>query len=850
MVKELLESLSVPVVELEGWEGDDILGTLAWQASQAGVECLLVTGDKDALQLVDNNTQVVNTKTGMSDVVIYDSAAVVERWGVPPKRVPDFLGLMGDSSDNIPGVPGVGEKKARLLLEQYGTLEDVLANASEVKGKLGESLREHADLARASRDVATIRRDVPVTCDFSSVRFPAYDAQQVTASFRKFALTSQLRKMLQLIGEQPVVTAGSQPTSVSEQPAVTAGSQPTSVGEQSLISTSSFLAADEPTESNERGLLFLTGDAAQIALDKTLASEKPLAITIEDAASQGSLFSESEPVLFVATAGQVLNLGSATTEVLSKIITKAALLVAFDLKAIFKFCLPPDTCIPATIDFADLDPNRFFDCCLAAYLLDSTRPPASISDLLQEYPQATVAPDLINQSVEALATSTVHQPAEAVSEAACQAVALLNLAELLNKRLIDDGADDCFRHIEMPLVAVLVNMERVGVNLELNVLAELNTVLTGEIESLRNSAIAAAGETFNLDSPKQLATVLFENLKLPALKKTRTGYSTDISVLEELKLLHPLPALMIEYRELAKLKSTYLDTLPHLIAGDGHIHTTFNQSVTATGRLSSADPNLQNIPVRKEIGRNIRRAFIPAAKAIGATEAVLLSADYSQIELRLLAHFSADSKLIEAFIAGEDFHTMTAAQVWQVQPDAVTPELRSRAKAVNFGIVYGQQAYGLSQSLGCSFSEAQMLIDSYFKTFPDVKQYLDKTVAEAHRQGWVETLFGRRRYIRELYSSNLNQRHFGERTAMNHPMQGSAADIIKLAMIEVARRLDKDGFRSQLILQVHDELVFNCASDEVESLSTMISQVMEGVTVLRVPLVVGLATGDNWALAH
>jgi DNA polymerase-1 len=370
------------------------------------------------------------------------------------------------------------------------------------------------------------------------------------------------------------------------------------------------------------------------------------------------------------------------------------------------------------------------------------------------------------------------------------------------------------------------------------------------IDDLRKRAEAEAGEEFNLDSPKQLGVILFDKLKLPATKKGRTGFSTGAAVLAELKPLHPLPGIMLEYRELAKLKSTYLDALPQLVATDGHIHTTFNQSVAATGRLSSSDPNLQNIPVRTELGRRIREAFIPDPTCFAQGEAVFLSADYSQIELRLLAHLSGDEGLIEAFAHGADFHAATAARVFGIDVSEVTPRLRSRAKAVNFGIVYGQQAYGLSQSLGVSFSEAGEMINRYFKAYPQVRSYLDSVVEQARDLGWVATMYGRKRHIHELKSSNSNLRSFGERTAMNHPMQGSAADIIKLAMIEISRRLHAEGFESQMILQIHDELDFNCAASEKERLAAMVKEVMENVAQLKVPLLVEVSTGANWALAH
>ncbi|MCL2137099.1 MAG: DNA polymerase I [Coriobacteriia bacterium] len=826
MVKELLEALDIPVVELAGWEGDDILGTLSTLAKAADIECFLVTGDKDALQLVNENTKVVNTRGGMSDVQVFDSIAVKDRWGVEPGQIPDLLGLMGDSSDNIPGVPGVGEKRARSLLEQYGSLDQVLANAQEVKGKLGENLRDFADLAIASRRAATIICDVPVDCDVAGARFPSYQVETVTKAFQKFALTSQLKKMLLFVEEGTA--------------------QP-----------------QEPPKEEAGIITWLSGDEAQSELVRILETPGRLAITIDDEASPVTLFSTNEPRLFCATENVVLGLGSQmVVENLASIYSSGRQVVAFDHKSILKLLFPADTSLMQELGLDEVDPARIFDCQIASYLLDSSKVPATLDKLVELHPQAAIGAEglLAHAALDAAEADAAEagaasgQPTDQVEandyQSALKALALLRLEPILSSELQKQGASYCYEAIEKPLLLVLVQMERTGVCIDLDILGGLNKTLTARIDQLREAVIDAAGEEFNLDSPKQLSSILYDRLKLPTIKRTRTGYSTDASVLEELKSLHPLPGLMIEYRELAKLKSTYLDALPRLVANDGNIHTTFNQTVTATGRLSSSDPNLQNIPVRTDLGRQIRLAFVPKETSFSSGEACIVSADYSQIELRLLAHCSNDSNLVQSLIAGEDFHTMTAAQVWSIDIDQVTPELRNRAKAVNFGMVYGQQAYGLSQSLGVSFYEAQSLIDRYFETFPGVRDYLDKTVRLAHEQGWVETIFGRRRYIKELYSSNAATRGFGERTAMNHPMQGSAADIIKIAMIDVAKRIKADAYQAELIIQVHDELVFNCARDEVEDLCKMVKQSMEEAVSLRVPLTVEISSGANWAEAH
>jgi DNA polymerase-1 len=803
MIKQLLVSMKIPVVELEGWEGDDILGTLAAQGESEGIKCLLVTGDKDALQLASEQTLIVNTKTGMSDVVVYDPAAVESRWGVTPDRVPDYLGLMGDSSDNIPGVPGVGPKTATKLLQTYGTLEGVLAHADELRGKLGENVRDFAEQARASREVATIIRDVPVACNLAQVSFPAYDAQVVTEAFTEFALASQLRKVLALIGTKPVMTQES--------------------GELSALENEP-LAFVAP----------VTGKAALKALNDALANGEELAVLFE--ARTGETLFDSDRLLYIAGRESVMLFESEVLDSICARVMREGRVITHGSKELLQELIPPNSACPAAMNVGTLDPERVFDLALAAYLLDSS----------QEYSERDL---LFDQFLP----DELPEPTDKLPRGAIHAVASRKLAGILKQKLREDGSFACFSMIETPLVPVLVGMERWGMNVDATILETLGKSIASDVAELRSRAIEAAGEDFNLDSPKQLGAILFDKLKLPVIKKTRTGYSTDATVLQDLQSLpdaHPLPGIMHEYRELAKLKSTYLDALPHLIASDHHIHTSYNQTVAATGRLSSSDPNLQNIPVRTEMGRRIREAFIPDPSVFEENEAIFLSADYSQIELRLLAHLSGDAGLIEAFVGGEDFHASTAARVFGVAVREVTPQLRSRAKAVNFGIVYGQQAYGLSQSLGVSFQEAQEMIDRYFKAYPQVRRYLDEIIDQAHEQGWVQTLYGRKRHIRELRSSNSNTRSFGERTAMNHPMQGSAADIIKLAMVEVARRLNAEEFVSQMVLQVHDELDFNCAKSEIERLSVLVKDVMEGVAKLKVPLVVTVSTGPNWAEAH
>ena len=812
LIIKLLESLNIPIYSLDGWEGDDILGTVATQAENAGVRALLVTGDKDALQLASDTTQIVNTKTGMTDVVVYGPEQVVERFGVTPERVPDFLGLMGDSSDNIPGIPGVGPKTATKLLQQYGTLESVLDNAASIKGKVGENVANNADLAHASKTVATIIRDLPLDIDFEALSFPDFDEQQAKEAFGELAMMQHLRKVLAL---QQV-----------DAPEVEPDEKSTLVLEPHLDGSGS--------DSSE----------AAAFLEREIRNDQVIAVHIDE--NPGASLFEATRQLFIATAGGTASFSEQELPKVLAQIVRQGRLVAHDVKSLLREILPPNSTLPAQIAATDIDSTRIFDLSIAAYLLDSSKDYQKLATLREQY-LSTVLPD----------------PTEALPEGVITAAVLLDLHTTLKPAIESDHSRECFERIEMPLIPVLLQMERLGVNIDVEVLNELSRSFAVTISRLRAEIIDAAGEEFNPDSPKQLGVILFEKLRLPVGKKTRTGYSTDAATLTDLAALHPLPNLMMEYRELTKLKSTYLDALPRLIASDKpsdrHIHTTFNQAVTATGRLSSSDPNLQNIPVRSDLGRQIRAAFIPDASALRpadadlaapAPEALLLSADYSQIELRLLAHLSEDPGLMEAFQRGQDFHAATASQVFGVPIEEVTSQLRSRAKAVNFGIVYGQQAYGLSQSLGIPYKEADEMIERYFAVYPQVRVYLDSLIAQARADGWVATMFGRKRHIHELRSSNPNLRGFGERTAMNHPLQGSAADIIKLAMIEIQRRLDTDGYVSQMILQVHDELVFNCAASEAKRLSAMVLEVMEHVVELRVPVLVDIGTGVNWSEAH
>ena len=804
LMEALLEAMAVPVVKVPGWEGDDILGTIAARDEALGFATLLVTGDKDANQLASSLTHIITTKKGITDVVEFDPEKVVEKYGVTPEQFTDFLGLMGDTSDNIPGVPGIGPKTATKLLQQFGTMEGIYDNLDKLKGKQLENLQNNRDAAFLSRDVAVIRRDLDFECDLEGAAFPAYSEDAVKDAFGKLQLTMHLNKLLKLVGAGEVAAP------------------------QANITWEPVLRGAEAVK--------LVRDAVQAGQVVGVA---------EGAAQQESLFDTGVVLAFACDGGTACLEGQEALDALADLVRACAqgdadvracaagsaqgcVLAALDTKDMLHKVVPVDGSCPALVEEDLLAQVRLFDAGLAGYVLKSNGAPWSIDALLREYAQGGL-PETKDSD-----------------QAACAAAAAVRmLVPLLHAQLEKDGSAAVYYDIDLPLVSVLTQMERVGAALDVQQLATLGESAQSQIDSLRSQIIGLAGEDFNVDSPKQLGHILFEVLGLPPKKKTRTGYSTDAKVLTELAEEHEMPALVLKYRELAKIKSTYIDALPRLRAGDGRVHTTFHETVTATGRLSSSDPNLQNIPVRTDFGRQIRRCFVPLEEG-----QVFMSADYSQIELRLLAHLSGDEGLVAAFNSGQDFHAQTAARVFGVPADQVTPQMRSRAKAVNFGIVYGQQAFGLSQSLGISFGEAKDMIDAYYAAYPGVRAYLDSVVEDAKLAGYAETLYGRKRHIPELKLKNPNQRAFGERTAMNHPMQGTAADIIKLAMVRVRDRMREEGLQASLLLQVHDELDFSVPPQEVEQLGALVKDVMENVVELKVPLSVDVATGPTWAEAH
>lgn len=819
MIKELLVALNVPILQSEGWEGDDILGTMARLGEQAGCDMLLVTGDRDMYQLVTEHVNVVSTRKGLSDVAIMTPESVDDLYhGITPALVPDFYGLKGDTSDNIPGVPGIGPKKASALIAQYGSLDEVIAHADEVKGKMGENLRAHIDDALLSRKVATIRTDAPVELDFEATSFPAFSADEVSAALGTLGITAMQNRFLALIGGE----GGAAASSVFEIPAMVraAAGDADALGAVAA-EVSRAIDADEWV-------------AAVVDDDKEEGALFGLTRTLRLATSKGLFALEEGDSCAVAEVEGFSFVHGVIAGVLARLFMEGRV-ASPDMKALLHELSPIDSSEPELMDPLAADSTRIFDTVVAAYLLDSDR---------SEFDEAYLADTYLQMALPA-ARGAEGIGEDAPAPAARTAALTLALVAPLRDRMARENAANVFDGIEMPLVPVLAKMERAGMLVDPDRLRSLSEGLATQITEVERSIRDLAGdETFNIGSPMQLSHVLFDVMGLPTkgLKKTKRGYySTNAKVLSDLARDHEIVRLILDWREKSKIKSTYLDTLGPLRRGDGRVHTTYNQTITATGRLSSSDPNLQNIPTRSELGRTVKTAFSAGEGS------VFLAVDYSQIELRLLAHLSGDEHLVRAFNEGEDFHAETAARVFGVPVSEVTPDLRSRAKAVNFGIVYGQQAYGLSQSLHISMAEARDMIDRYYEAYPGVRTFLDNVVARAKQTGYAETMYGRRRHIPELKAKNPQLRGFGERTAMNHPMQGTAADIIKIAMARVSRRLEEEGFAAHMILQVHDELDFECPVDEVERLTTMVRDVMEHVVDLRVPLIAEASTGVTWA---
>ena len=811
-IEELLECFGVPLVAVEGYEADDVIGTLAAQGEAAGYETVIVSGDKDFYQLIGPNVKLLNPgRRGPAavDEQWVDMSNAHERLGVPPQQVVDFLALVGDSSDNIPGVRGVGEKTARKLLEAYGDLDSVLEHAAEVKGKRArEALLEHADNARLSRQLVTLHRDVPL--DFSASELTA--KPQDVERLRRLYVELEFHSLLQKVGTAPVPRGKAEELLTLVQCGADVAAAVDAVRQEAAVSVRSVATFGGAVQAS------LVGVALAVADGRTWYF--PFAHIDE-----GGELVHSEPIENLPPLGHP-DLRPLAGLLADPRVPKAGHNIKEDWLLFRRH----------GVELAGV----VYDSMLASYLVDPGRRTHALDALASEHLGVQIPqPDKLVHKGQTVAHLGVGPAAECFGGAAS---AILRLEAFFAPQLETYALAPLLEEIEIPLIGVLVDMEWTGIAIDVDRLGVLSAEFAAALSSLQKQIFEEAGSEFNINSTQQLRHVLFEKLNLPVLKKTKTGPSTDASVLAELAALgFELPQHLLAYRELSKLQSTYVDVLPsYVIPATGRIHTSFSQTGAATGRLSSSDPNLQNIPVRTPRGEEIRRCFVPAAGSR------FIVADYSQIELRLLAHLSQDPAFLEAFRRGGDVHRETAAVIFDVAPEAVTAEMRAQAKTINFATIYGQGAFALSRQLGITQDEARAFIDLYFERFAGVRAYLDECVARAKQLGYAETLFGRRRYIPELKDRTHNVRAFGERVAMNSPLQGSAADLIKRAMINISIGLHAVGLHSVLLLQVHDELVVEAPVDEVERTKALVQQDMENAATLSVPLVVDVGVGSNW----
>ena len=773
-LEPLVEAFGYENVRVEGYEADDVIASLAEQAKDAGIPVMIVTGDRDAYQLPDNGTvRVMTTSRGITDTRVYDREGVVERYGVPPELVTDFIGLKGDTSDNIPGVPGIGDKTAAQLLQQYGSLEGVLAHIDDISGaKRKQNLRENAELARISKQLATLKRDIDAGVDVTEVVGRPPDRSQLREVFNRFELREPLRRLEEALGEQEAA--------------------PRAKGERRVEA-----AAREGSVSDLPG--------------------GPVALTAarEDRKLRWAAAGASEVVI---GAGDLTGITSAV--------------VAHDWKSLAR-----DT---GADGLGEAPPA--WDTAVAAYLIDPARRRYPLDELVDEASIQAVVEGIPGEAAARRPQETLGGgEAASISDLAREALEVRALWEEQQPEIDRLELRGLLEEIELPLVEVLYRLERQGVKLDTYRLGETAARVSEEIDELEHRIWELAGEEFTIGSPQQLSRVLFEKLELSRKRRGKTGFSTDARVLRAIRGEHEIVPLIEKWRELSKLKSTYLDSLPALISErTGRLHTTFNQTATTTGRLSSTDPNLQNIPIRTELGRQIRSCFI-------AEEGCrLISADYSQVELRILAHVAGEQVLKDIFGRGEDVHAATAAEVLKLDPAEIGPGERSRAKAVNFGIVYGLSAHGLSEQLDISHEEAAEYIDRYLGRFPAVRKFIDRTIVDAAERGYVTTLFGRRREIPELRSRQYQTRSLGERLAVNTVIQGTAADIIKIAMVRADAALRAAGLATRLVLTIHDELLFEGPAGEVEQASAAVRREMEGAFALDPPLVVEIGVGENW----
>ncbi|MBS6506585.1 MAG: DNA polymerase I [Paraclostridium bifermentans] len=780
-LKNLLDAFNINRLEIEGYEADDIIGTVSLKAEQDGYKVYIVTGDKDAIQLASKTTTTLITKKGVGEVEEYDFNEVEEKYGMTPTQFIDLKGLMGDKSDNIPGVPGIGEVTGIKLIKEFGSIENIIENIDSVKGSPRKKIEENKELAIMSKRLATIIRDVPIDFDLEKLEFGNYDKSKLIEVFNELDFNSLIARL----------------------------------------------------DSNAEELKVIVNKLEDVKefINKAKNSKKLILKTIS---KSGNILEKNIMQIYLSVDGEELFWADE-----SQIDEIKELLVAEDLR-VYGYNLKEDYIAlrPYGISLS----NIYFDIAIAEYLIDSSSSNYTYDSIAMNYfgQKIKSSEELLGKGVKAKKYEDLEK--EELDNTIGSIVQLVEkVTPKMEEKLVDMDMDGLFYHVEMPLVEVLGYMEYEGVMVDKDKLIELGEEFKISIDKLEKDIYNLAGEEFNINSPKQLGVILFEKLELPVIKKTKTGYSTNAEVLEHLSDKHEIIDKITEYRQIVKLKSTYVDGLINIINPISHrIHSSFNQTITTTGRISSTDPNLQNIPVRLELGRNIRKVFI-ADKGFK-----LVDADYSQIELRVLAHMSQDEHMIDAFNHNVDIHTKTASQVFGIDINDVTSEQRSAAKAVNFGIVYGISDFGLAKNLHIPVKEAKNYIDSYLNTYEDIKSYMDSTIEEAKEDGYVKTILNRRRYIPEIKSSNTILKNLGKRLAMNAPIQGSAADIIKIAMVNVYKKLEERDLKSKLVLQVHDELIIECIEDEVEEVSKIVKDEMEHAVSMDVNLDVDLNTGDSW----
>lgn len=776
-IRKLIDAFGIERYELEMYEADDIIGTLAKQAEAQGIDVVIVSGDKDLTQLATDKTTVYITRKGITDMEMYTPAHIFEKYGLTPTQIIDMKGLMGDASDNIPGVPGVGEKTAIKLLTAHGSVEEVYAHIDEVSGaKMKEKLIANEQQAYMSKQLATIHTDAPITVTVQDVAYSGANDEALRAIYQELGFKTLLEKTDFAVDDTPKAELAY--TIVRDVPTLPTEAAVHIELENEHYHTCAILGM---AIASEDGVQYIPFDAMQTDVVKAwLADETAVKYVTDRKAAQAALARLQLPLAGVA-----------------------------------------------------------FDLLLATYIVNPSLSGDDVATLVGEFNYRDVQP---NDDVYGKGAKRATPEEALVAEhASRKAFAVWTLRETIEARLRDNEQYELYHALELPLARILGNMESIGITVSKETLRAMGDALRGRLQAIEAAIYDTAGETFNINSPKQLGVILFEKLGLPVIKKTKTGYSTAADVLEKLQGEHAIIEHILLYRQLAKLQSTYIEGLLKEVHDDGKVHTRFQQALTSTGRLSSIEPNLQNIPIRLEEGRKIRQAFVPSRP-----DWYLFAADYSQIELRVLAHMCGDEALVDAFNTGMDIHTRTAMDVFHVSADEVDSNMRRAAKAVNFGIVYGISDYGLSQNLNITRKEAADFIKRYLESFPGVQQYMDRVVKQAKTDGYVTTMLNRRRYLPEINSSNFNLRSFAERTAMNTPIQGSAADIIKKAMIDMDARLQAEGLQSTLLLQVHDELIFEGPAEEMDVLARIVPEVMEQAVQLSVPLKVDFSYGKTW----